>query len=139
MGRRGATILMLAVAAASGCSEAFEPDPPLECASDQEVTVSVQLSGRPTFTWEPGCGMASVSVLGPSQSGWVLYSGADAADNPIGSGVRYGDAPAGTVEPSPATPLQSGAEYTVTVYRWIGEPGGSGSLFAQGSAEFVAP
>ena len=125
-------------AAAARCSDGFEPDAPLECAGDQTVAVAVQPSVRPTFTWEPGCGMASISVESPDGATWVVYTvGGDAGDNPIGSGVRYGDAPPGTAAPTPAAPLQSGVEYTVTVYRWIGEPGGPGSLFARGSAEFV--
>jgi hypothetical protein len=33
----------------------------------------------------------------------------------------------------------AGEEYSVTVSRWIGEPGGPGSLFPRGSATFQAP
>lgn len=131
-------VMLLATALAS-CSDATEPDAPLDCEPSQAVDVTVQLARRPAFTWTPGCGMASLSVTGPTGSGWELYSGAEAAQNPIGSGVRYGDAPTGTLEPSPAQPLQTGSEYTVAVYRWIGEPGGPGSLFQRGSATFIAP
>ena len=130
--------LRFLVAGVGACSDGAETTAPLTCEYDQEVVVTVELAVRPRFTWTPGCGMASVLVVGGG-GGWVIYSGADAADNPIGPGVVYGIAPPGTLEPSPATPLQSGEEYSVTVYRWIGEPGGPGSLFPQGSANFQTP
>ena len=130
-------VLCMLVAASTACSDDTEPNAPLDCEFDQEVFVNVEQGVFTRFTWTPGCGMASIQVVG-SGGGWVLYSGEDAAENPIGPGVTYGVPPEGTLEPSPATPLESGAEYVVTVYRWIGEPGGPGSLFPQGSAYFQA-
>ena len=93
----------------------------------------------PVFTWTPACGMASLQVFptdgGPST--WVLYTGSNAEQNPLRSGVRYGVAPPETIEPTPATGLAAGTNYAVLVYRWIGEPGGNlGSIFERGSATF---
>ncbi|MGH7586893.1 MAG: hypothetical protein ACREMH_11650 [Gemmatimonadales bacterium] len=132
-------LLGLLPAASAACSDDAGPGPadPLEREPDQAVHVDVEQDGFTRFTWTPGCGMASLQVMGPG-GGWVLYSGEDAAENPIGPGVTYGFPPEGTLEPSPAASLQSGAEYVVTVYRWIGEPGGPGSLFPKGSSYFQA-
>ena len=129
--------LLLALLLGAACSDDPESVAPLECDHNQDVFVSVEQDILTRFTWEPGCGMASILVSGAG-GGWVVYSGSNSADNPIASGVMYGVAPDGTLEPSPATPLVSGEEYTVTVSRWIGEPGGPGSLFPAGSTYFQA-
>ena len=128
--------LLLATAA---CSDDPTGSEPLDCDPDQDVSVSVEGDLLPRFSWEPACGMASVQVWGPPREGWVLLSGGDAPENPIAPAVVYGITPEGLVAPAPATPLHSGVEYTVTVYRWIGDPGGPGSLFEAGSATFQAP
>lgn len=128
---------MLALFLCAACSEDSDAVAPLECDHDQDVLVNVEQELLVRFTWEPGCGMASILVTGGG-GGWVVYSGANSPDNPIASGVVYGVAPKGTLEPSPATPLVSGEEYVVTVSRWLGEPGGPGSLFPAGSAYFQA-
>lgn len=132
--------LLLPALALAACSDGFGPEAPLPCEADQMVTIGVEPGLRPVFTWEPGCGVSSLQVFGPDEGGvWVLYSGERAAENPIGSGVRYGEVPDGMVEAGPATPLERGEAYTVRVYRWIGEPGGPGSLFQRGSAAFEVP
>jgi hypothetical protein len=121
------------------CSDGVEPTPTVPCADDQEVEVSVSGDETPVFTWSPACGMASLQVFpttGSPTSGWVLYTGSRAAENPLRSGIRYGQSPAEAVEPAPATALARGTEYTTTVYRWLGEAGGPGGLFPQGSATF---
>lgn len=85
--------------------------------------------------------MSSLQVFAASPStgghGWVLYSGARAAENPLGPGIRYGQRPSAALQALPPDPLVPGAEYTVAVFRWIGDPGGPGSLFLQGSAVFT--
>jgi hypothetical protein len=121
------------------CSDGTAPTP-VPCADDQQVTVSVSPGLQPTFSWEPACGMSSVQVWavspGSGGGGWVLYGGENAARNPLGSGIRYGRAPSGAIEPAPEVPLVAGQEYMVAVYRWIGEPGGPGGLFDRGGASF---
>jgi hypothetical protein len=68
----------------------------------------------------------------------VLYTGPNAEQNPLRSGIRYGDAPPEALEPASATDLVKNTEYRVEVYRWVGEgPGGPGSLFPRGSATFT--
>jgi hypothetical protein len=100
------------------------------------VNVTVSDDRTPIFSWTPPCGLASLQVWNQHQtSGWVLYTGSRAAENPLRSGIRYGDAPPEALEPASATPLNSGP-YTVTVYRWIGESG-AGSLFPVGEATFT--
>ena len=138
--RRLTKHLLAALAGAllfSSCSDtAFEPM--VSCTDDQEVTVEVSAGTTPRFVWQPSCGMASVQVWATetSSDGWVLYSGSHAAENPLPSGLRYGEVPPKGLAPSTATPLRRGVEYRVAVYRWIGEPGGPGSIFERGTATF---
>ena len=123
------------------CSDGVEPTPIVACADDQEVEVLVSADKTPIFTWSPACGMASLQVfatMGSGTSGWILFTGPRAAENPLRSGIRYGHAPPEALEPGPATDLVPDTEYTVVVSRWLdfGEPGGGGSLLPQGSATF---
>jgi hypothetical protein len=82
--------------------------------------------------------MASLEVRpaagGPG--GWVIYTGSHASENPLHSGIRYGNAPALAVEPIPATPLAAGSIYTVTLWRGISDGHGGASLFIAGSTTF---
>jgi hypothetical protein len=119
------------------CSDsAFEPI--VACTDDQEVTIQVSAGATPRFTWDPSCGMASIQVWATetSSDGWVLYSGSHAAENPLPSGLRYGEVPPKGLEPADPVPLRTGVEYRVAVYRWIGEPGGPGSIFERGHGIF---
>jgi hypothetical protein len=121
----------------SSCSDStFEPI--VACTDDQEVAVYVSAGTTPRFTWQPTCGMASVQVWATetSSDGWVLYSGGHAAENPLPSGLRYGEVPPKGLEPTSETPLSRGIDYRVAVYRWIGEAGGPGGLFERGIATF---
>ena len=113
-------------------------EPIVVCSDDQEVAVHVSAGTTPRFTWQPSCGMASVQVWATetSSDGWVLYSGSHAAENPLPSGLRYGEVPPKGLEPAPETELRPGVEYRVTVYRWIGAAGGPGSLFERGTTTF---
>jgi hypothetical protein len=129
------SILVLSLA----CSDGIGPTPTEPCADDQEVVVSVSADQVPVFTWTPACGMASLQVFpstGAPESGWVLYTGNRAAENPLRSGIRYGERPPEAIEPAPATALTPGTEYTAVVYRWVGESGGPGGLFPRGSVTF---
>src|SRR5688572_15020151 len=130
--RLGVRVVALLVA---GCSDGVGPRLIESCASDQEVNVMVSNDEVPLFTWDPPCGLASLTVWDPNQtSGWALYTGSRSAENPLRSGIRYGVAPSEALEPARASPLTSDP-YTVTVYRWIGEPG-AGSHIPVGSATF---
>jgi hypothetical protein len=126
------------VALLPSCGGGAGPAEVVSCAEDQEVSVSVSPGLRPTFTWEPACGMASLQVWNnaTNANGWVVYSGSNSAANPLRPGVSYGQAPIGSIAPGPASPLQAGEAYTVEMYRWIGDPG-IGSLFPRGSAVFT--
>ena len=82
--------------------------------------------------------MASIQVwaVGTGSGGWVLYSGARAFENPLPSGVRYGEVPPKGLAPAAPVPLSRGIEYQVEVFRWVGDSGGLGSLFPRGTATF---
>ena len=121
----------------SRCSESgFEPV--VDCTDDQQVALSAGVGTTPRFTWQPSCGMASVWVWEDETPSiqWALYSGVYAPENPLPSGLRYGQVPPKGLEPTPSAPLQRGVTYRVTVYRWVGQPGGPGSLFERGSTTF---
>ena len=130
------TLLGVALLRLSCSNSAFEPI--VACTDQQEVTVLVSGGTSPRFTWDPSCGMASVQVWATetSSDGWVLYSGSYAAENPLPSGLRYGEVPPKGLQPAEPAPLRRDVEYRVAVYRWIGEPGGPGGLFERGIATF---
>jgi hypothetical protein len=132
-------MLLLLASALVSCDGGTSPSVVVPCSDDQEVIISVSSGLQPTFTWEPACGMASIQVWASATStdGWVLYSGANSAANPLRPGVKYGEAPFGAIAPSPAAALVPGEEYTVAVYRWIGDASGAGSLFSRGIAVFI--
>ena len=135
------TIALVAclVAMSFACSDSLGFDPMVTCSDSQTVIVRVETTGTPRFAWQPTCGMASLQVLSDTGSagGWVVYSGSQAAENPLPSGIRYGQLPPGAVAPGGASPLVRGVPYHVVVFRWIGAPGGPGSLFERGSASFM--
>ena len=129
-----AAVLLVSAA----CSENVL-EPIQACTDIQQVTIQVSAGTTPRFTWRPACGMASLQVsptAGPP-GGWVLYSGTHAAENPLPSGIRYGEVPPKGVQPGTVGALSHGVTYRVVVYRWIGGPGDLGSLFSRGSATFV--
>ena len=119
-----------------GCSDSFGFDPIVACSDSQTVTVQVTASVTPRFTWAPACGMASLQVFLDSGGAgrWIVYSGPAAPENPLPSGIRYGQLPPKGVAPGGAQPLSSGVSYRVVLYRWVGAAGGPGSLFERGSA-----
>jgi len=121
----------------SGGADAFEPI--TACVDSQSVSVHVSPGTSPRFTWSPACGMSSLQVVAESTGigSWIVYSGSQAATNPLPSGVRFGQLPPAGIAPGGVQPLLPGVHYLVTVYRWVGPPGGPGSIFARGSATFV--
>ena len=129
------SLTLLALLAA--CSDAPQEVALEEC-PDNQVSVVVSGGTTPTFSWTPQCGMASLDVF-PSAGGsslWVLYSGERSADNPFRSGIQYGHAPSGAVEVTGPVPLSAGTEYTVILYRCIGDPSGCGVRLQAGFARF---
>ena len=132
------SVVALANVLGLGCAESLGFDPIVACSDSQTVTVRVTVSDTPRFTWAPACGMASLQVL-PNSGGtgsWIVYSGSAAVENPLPSGIRYGQVPPKGVAPGGAQPLTPGVSYRVVVYRWVGAAGGPGSLFERGSATF---
>ena len=121
------------------CADGLGFEPIVTCSDSQAVTLRVEAGVTPRFTWQPACGMASLQVFPDTgiTGAWVLYSGTYAAENPLPSGIRYGQVPPKGIAPSAPRPLVHGLSYHVTVYRWIGQPGGPGSLFERGSAAFT--
>lgn len=113
----------------AGCADGTAP--PLEpCADDQEVTIRVSAGIDPAFTWSPACGMTSIRVfpVAAEAAVWVVYGGARAVSNPLHSGLRYGQAPAGTYQAAPPAVLKVGTEYEVLLARWIGDSVEGGPL-----------
>jgi|SRR5689334_16632552 hypothetical protein len=134
---RGAGAAALTAWLCGGCAESTTPTAE-PCADDQEVTVQVGPGTQPAFTWSPACAMTSILVF-PVDSPpavWVVYGGSRAASNPLHSGLRYGQAPTGTFEATPAAALQVGTEYEVLLNRWIGDSVGGGP-FQRGYVRFT--
>jgi hypothetical protein len=123
----------------SGCASNSGFEPIVACADTQSVQVHVTTGDAIRFTWAPGCGMSSIQVWADTgmSAAWVVYSGSHAAENPLPSGIVYGQLPPEGVAPGGAHPLAHGRTYHVTVYRWVGPPGGPGSIFQRGSAGFT--
>ena len=123
---RGVAATALMAWLCGGCADTTTPtvEP---CADDQEVTVRVGPGTLPAFTWSPACGMTSILVfrVDSPPAVWVVYGGSRAS-NPLHSGLRYGQAPAGTFEATPAAALQVGNEYEVLLNHWIGDSVGGG-------------
>ena len=141
MTTRYGTLAIVAALAATvcACADSLGFDPIVPCSDSQPVTISVETTSPPRFSWQPACGMASLQVLPDTGSGggWVVYSGSQAAENLLPSGIRYGQLPPGGVAPGGASPLVHGVLYHAVVYRWIGAAGGPGSLFERGSGGFL--
>src|SRR3982074_1158371 len=91
----------LASVLGAGCSESLGLDPIVACSDSQTITVEVTGSVTPQFNWAPACGMASLQVFldraGTGQ--WIVYSASAAPENPLPSGIRYGQLPPKGVAP----------------------------------------
>jgi len=127
-GRTG--LVLLAVTAVLGCSDASEPnvDP---CLLQQEIYVLT--SEPPRFTWEPTCRMAILYVrpeAGGSYTWWI-----QADTNHIESGITYGEAPAeGIIDEVGPADLTPGTNYVVTIVRRHGR--GANDLVAVAATLF---
>lgn len=120
------------LAACDGGPSVLMPEP---CPNDQ-VAVTVALVPRVEFSWAPTCPMAWLEVFHSDSTvpAWIVTGQGDNIIQPV---VRYGRRPPGTLEIVEARSLRSGVRYNVRVYRWIGGPGGPGSIFPAGIAEFI--
>jgi hypothetical protein len=130
-------ICLLTLCASAACSDGVEPTPTVPCDENQDVTLSVSSGASPVFTWAPACGMAALEVMAEADATftWALSTGPQAPQNPLRSGVRYGDVPSEATQLGPALSLSPGM-YRVTVSRWAGDPAGTGSPMPAGEVLF---
>ena len=134
--RRLLDVAVLAPVALAACSgNSLEPIRP--CPGDDWVTIDVSPGTTPRFTWRPACGMAQLGVVPIADSfhGWRLYA-ADMAENPLPSGIRYGEVPEMGVEDAPADTLVPGVVYQVILLRWLDDRGANGA-YPRGFAYFT--
>lgn len=124
--------MMALLVACDGGPSILTPEP---CPSEQ-VTVTASTSPQVDFSWAPTCPMAWLEVFHADSTvpAWIVTGQGSNIILPV---VRYGKRPEGTLEIVEARSLQRGVRYDVRVYRWIGGPGGPGSIFPAGSAVFV--
>jgi hypothetical protein len=125
------------VLGAIGCGDSTAP---VVCTAEQPVTVAVSSGLLPLISWSPACGMAALQLRGETAdglpTGWFLYSGPQSFKNPLRSGIRYGQAPEGIFEPNSPPLLRAGAPYSVTISRWVGDSGPSGTMVEAGVVTF---
>jgi hypothetical protein len=125
--------LGIALVPVASCSDAVAPR---ESCPDEQVTAAVSAGARPLLSWSPACGMAALTVFPVDMSmntGWALYSDVDIAENPLPSGIRFGQAPNVTgVIDTEDRPLIRGKLYRLTLYRGYGN-----SRAVAGEVEFT--
>lgn len=121
-----ATRVLAPLLAALSCRGAVSPE---GCARDVEV--SVARGANPVFSWSPGCGISSLSVVTvPSTSGVseeAVWGFTVPERTPIGPTIRYGIAPAGATVSTQPRALVAGATYRVLVMQTVGGDGVVGS------------
>jgi hypothetical protein len=126
-----ATGLLLTALACNGASTIS----PQGCV--QNVQVAVATGTTPLFSWAPACGISSLSVeTVPSSAGgsvetvWAFFV---PESNPVGPGIRYGQAPTGANVSVAPRPLVAGTNYRVRVQQTVGGDG----LLGSGEAVFT--
>ena len=99
-------LIALALAPLQGCSDAGPTEP---CEDQVAITVTAGLA--PTFRWAPSCSVGHLAVerLGTDGSRSLVWMTGDPL-NSIKPGILYGSR-----NENPATPLQAGASYRVSV------------------------
>ena len=109
-----------------------------ESCSSTTVTVVVATGPVPITSWSPGCGMSRLIVLPDSGSSalWTVDGDAGASENPIHSGVRYGQTPGEARTVAGPARLERGVTYRVEISRLICEQGALCTLVPAGSARF---
>lgn len=113
---RGWAVLGVVAAAASGlaCSST---EPLVKCKSG--VVLSISTGAAPRFDWSPACLAYRIDV--EDSAGATIWSVQAAGGDSIAPGVVYGDLPHGAATQTVAPqPLQSGRQYGVFVFRYIG-------------------
>ncbi|HKA57600.1 MAG TPA: hypothetical protein VKD28_03225 [Gemmatimonadales bacterium] len=105
---------------------------------DNNVTVHVAPGVNPMFSWSPSCGISGLTVFVESDvtALWTVNGSASANDNPIESGVRYGQTPADARTVTGPLQLQRGVAYRVQVRRLICERGSPCYVMAAGETRF---
>jgi len=126
-----ATGLLLTALACNGTSSIS----PQGCV--QNVQVAVATGTTPLFSWAPACGISSLSVeTVPSSAGGAVetvWAFLVPENNPVGPGIRYGEAPSRANVSVAPRPLIAGTKYRVRVVQTVGGDG----LLGSGEAVFT--
>ncbi len=115
--RRYALAVLLTLAC--GCRGVQEPNGLPQCQGP--VTVTVDLSAAPTFSWTPSC-RASTLIVDPISDVvdyWVLTTVADT--NGLRPPIVYGTTPSGSKTLFGPVSLQAGTSYRARVLRATGD------------------
>lgn len=103
----------------------------------QNVQVAVATGTTPLFSWAPACGISSLSVeTVPSSTGGsveTVWAFSVPENNPVGPGIRYGQAPSGARVWLAPQPLVAGTSYRIRVMQTVGGDG----LLGSGEAVFT--
>lgn len=92
-------------------------EPLVKCKSG--VVVNVQSGAAPRFSWSPACLAFRLDV--EDSAGATIWSVRASGGDSIAPGVVYGDLPHGAaMQTVPPAALQSGKQYGVFVFRYIG-------------------
>ena len=120
-----AELLLLALAAAAGCSNPVEP------ACYGPITMSVAAGAEPVFHWSGLCGITDLTVIRSSTNEIVWQIQAQDNKNPIRDPITYGQRPSNATTVAAVVALQAGAQYRVDVKALVnnGQIAGSGTTF----------
>ncbi len=83
--------------------------------ASQIVKISVSSGLPPVFSWKPDKAIGRLVVEHGSEEVWRADAG---GNNALSSPIRYGVHPEGAAEAASSLPLQEGATYTISLYRW---------------------
>lgn len=109
-----------------------------ESCSGTTVRVVVASGPVPITSWSPSCGISRLIVYPDSGASalWTVYGNAGSSDNPIHSGVRYGQTPDDARTVAGPERLQRGVTYRVELSRLTCDQGSPCSLVPVGNARF---
>lgn len=131
----------LVVASLLGCRNGTVAAPVITWLSPPGCTrpIGVEVSSgvTPIFSWTPDCGISALTVTSvPAATGATesaVWAFSVPESNPLGSGIRYGEAPTGARVWTAAQSLRGGTTYRVSVILTVGLDG----IVASGSRTFV--